>query len=240
MKVLAVIPCRSGSKSIKDKNIINLFGYPLLAYSIRFAQKCNFINKIIVSTDSKKYVEISKKFGQKVFFRRPKSISKDSSLDVDVFKHALKFAHKKLNFRPDVVINLRPTSPLRNEKDLKKMLAILKKKKEISSVRSISLSKITPYKMWSIDEKKRLRSIIKNNTKFKEPFNSPRQMLPKFYLQTAVYDIVRSEIVLKENSMSGKNILGYITKNYIDIDTEEDLRKISSNEKKDLLKIIKK
>ena len=83
LKIIAIIPCRSGSKGVKDKNIIKLFGKPLIYYSILFAKSCSFIDRTIVSTDSKKYAKIAKKFGAEVPFLRPKKISGDSSLDID-------------------------------------------------------------------------------------------------------------------------------------------------------------
>ena len=129
-KVLAVIPCRSGSKGIKDKNIIHVFGKPLIYYTILFAQSCNFIDKILISTDSKKYRRISESFGLAVNFLRPKKISKDSSLDVSFFKHAIDYLKKNQNYKPDFVVHLRPTSPLRKIKDLKNMLDIFVKKKK--------------------------------------------------------------------------------------------------------------
>ncbi len=239
MKILAVIPCRSGSKSIKNKNIVKLFGHPLVAYTIRFAKKCKFISKIIISTDSQKYAKISKKYGCSPLFIRPKKISKDNSLDIDVFLHAIKWLKKKENFVPDYVINLRPTSPLRSISDLKKIIKILKKNSNIDSVRSISECNFNLYKTWFINSKRLLLNLTKNITKFKEPHNSPRQYLPKTYVQTAVYDVVKTDIILKQKKMSGKRIYGFITKDFIDIDNHNDLKSISHFQQKKLLKIIK-
>ena len=84
-KIIAIIPCRSGSKGIKNKNIKKIFGKPLIYYSIFFALQCKFIDRVIVSTDSKRYKKISKSFGAEGPFLRPKNISNDWSLDIDLF-----------------------------------------------------------------------------------------------------------------------------------------------------------
>ena len=226
IKVLAIIPCRSGSKGIKNKNIINIFGKPLIFYSIFFAKECKFIDKILVSTDDKKYQKISEKYGLKVNYLRPKKISKDNSLDISFFKHAINFLKIKENYKPDYVVQLRPTSPLRKIRDLKKILKILMKDKRADSVRSISKMKKNPYKCWQICFDNTLKPIMRNNTTFKEPYNAPRQLLPKFYYQNGVYDIFRTRI-LKRNVISGRKILGHRTKESLDIDTYDDLKKLN-------------
>ena len=144
IKVLAIIPCRSGSKGIKNKNILDIFGKPLIYYSIFFAKECKFIDKVLVSTDKRKYQKISKNHGLEVNYLRPKKISKDNSLDINLFKHAINYLKNKNNYKPDYIIHLRPTSPLRKIKDLKKMLNILYKNKKSNSIRSISLMKKNP------------------------------------------------------------------------------------------------
>ena len=115
--ILALIPARSGSNSIKNKNIKIYKGKPLLAHSILIAKRSSFIDKIIVSTDSKKYKKISEKFGAEVPFLRPKKISSKKSLDIHFIKHCYNYC-KKLKYFPDIIILLRPTSPNRKVKIL--------------------------------------------------------------------------------------------------------------------------
>ena len=231
IKILAIIPSRSGSKGIKNKNITNIFGKPLIYYSIFFAKECKFKNKILVSTDEKKYQKISENCGLKVNYLRPKKISKDNSLDISFFKHAINFLKIKENYKPDFVIHLRPTSPLRKIKDLKKMLNILIKEKKADSVRSISEMNKNPYKCWKINSANLLKPLMINNTYFKEPYNAPRQLLPNFCYQNGVYDIFRTRI-LKKNLISGKKIIGYYTKENVDIDTYYDLKNLKQFKQK--------
>ena len=112
--IAAIIPARSGSKAIKNKNIIIFNKKPLIAHSILTAKKCR-INKIILSTDSIKYREIGKKFGAEVPFLRPKKYSRDTSSDAEYIKHCY-FWYLKNNIKIDIFIILRPTTPIRNFK----------------------------------------------------------------------------------------------------------------------------
>ena len=224
LKIIAIIPCRSGSKGIKDKNILKLFGKPLIYYSIRFAKSCSFIDRVIVSTDSKKYARIAKKIGAEVQFLRPKKISGDNSLDIDFFKHAINFLKNKQQYHPDIIIQLRPTSPVRKLKIMKKALNILLRNKDISSVRSISKLPKNIYKCFFLTKKNILEPAVKKFKNKKEFFNLPRQNLPNSYFLNGVYEIFRSKLI-KKNMISGKNIYGIVTKENFDIDTREDLEK---------------
>jgi CMP-N,N'-diacetyllegionaminic acid synthase len=231
IKILAIIPCRSGSKGIKNKNIYNIFGKPLIYFSIFFARKCKFIDKVLVSTDSIKYQKICQMYGITVSYLRPKKISQDNSFDISFFKHAINYLKKKENYSPDYVIHLRPTSPLRKIKDLTKMLKILIKNQRADSIRSISYIKKNLYKCWKMNTQNILKPIIKNNTRFKEPHNAPRQLLPNFYYQNGIYDIFRVKI-LKKNLISGKKILGFYTDENLDIDNYHDLKNLEKFKKK--------
>lgn len=225
-KILAIIPCRSGSKSIKNKNITKVYGKSLLEYSLIFAKQCSFFDKIIISTDSHLYKKIAEKFGIDVPFIRPKNISKDNSTDLEFIQHALKYLKCHQNFIPDLIVHLRPTSPLRKIRDIKRGLDVLVKNEKIDSVKTISLSKNTPFKSWFANNKNFLIPIIKNRTKFSEPYNAPRQFLPKIYDQTALFDIYRAKVVMKKKLLSGKKIYGLKTEKYLDIDTKYDINRI--------------
>ena len=124
-----MIPARSKSKSIKNKNIIKINGKPILAYSILAAKKLRFVKKIIVSSDSIKYLRIAKKYGQTLHLRSEK-LSGDKTTDLEVFKGFLKDAEKKELKLPEFFIHLRPTTPFRDIKILKKGINLFLKIKE--------------------------------------------------------------------------------------------------------------
>lgn len=222
MNILAVIPARSGSKSVKDKNIRNINGKPMLAYSIDHALNSKYINRIVVSTDSEQYAEIAKKYGAEIPFLRPAEYATDTALDYDVFKHCLSFLKEKEAYEADIVVQLRPTYPIRHIEDIDRMIEMLIEDKEADSVRSIAPAKEIPYKMWHKNEKGELKPLL---TDIPECYNMPRQELPKVYYQNACIDVFRGNVVLEKHSMSGDKILGYEMEHNYDIDTEEEFQR---------------
>lgn len=222
MNILAVIPARSGSKSVKDKNIRDVNGKPMLAYSIEHAEKSKYINRIIVSTDSEMYADIAREYGAEVPFLRPAEYATDTALDYDVFFHALSYLKEKEEYEADIVVQLRPTYPIRDINDIDRMIEMLLENQEADSVRSIGPAKEIPYKMWHKGENGKITPLMED---IPECYNMPRQELPKVYYQNACIDVFRSSVVLKQHSMSGTNILGYEMAHNYDIDTEEEFRK---------------
>lgn len=224
--VLAIIPARSGSKSVVDKNIRIIGGKPMLAHSIDHAQRAACIDRVLVSTDSEKYAQIAKEYGAEVPFLRPAEYATDTALDYDVFHHALKWLQENEGYVPDLVVQLRPTYPLRDVRDIDRMVEMMIQDPSIDSMRCIAPAGEVPHKMWLMDEDTcepgnsvMIRPLL---TDIPEAYNMPRQQLPKVYYQNACIDVIRSRVILEDHSMSGKRIAGYVmTENY-DIDTEEE------------------
>lgn len=217
-KVLAIIPARSGSKSVKHKNIRLMNNKPMLAYSIEHALKSERINRVIVSTDSKEYAQIAVKYGAEAPFIRPTELSQDYSLDIEVFKHALSFLSNE-DYFPDIIVHLRPTFPIRNVEDIDKMVDMMLKDKSIDSIRCIVPAKEIPHKMWYLEGDHDLRPILND---IPEGYNCPRQKLPKVYYQNACIDVIHPRAILQYSSMTGKKIKGYVMNQNFDIDTEEE------------------
>lgn len=220
--ILAIIPARSGSKSVKDKNVRIMNGKPMLAYSIEHALQSKLVNRVIVSTDSPAYQEVARQYGAETPFLRPKEISGDASLDIEVFDHALRWLADKEGYRADLCVHLRPTHPIRDPRDIDKMLAILLENPLIDSVRSVSPAMQTPYKMWIFpdQESDRMSPLVSCNVP--EAYNTPRQGLPQVYMQNACIDVIREATILEKHSMTGDWIAGYKMKYDFDIDTEQD------------------
>ena len=160
MNVLAVIPARSGSKSVKDKNIRMVNGKPMLAYSIEHAKNSKHINRIIVSTDSEEYADIAKEYGAEIPFLRPAEYATDTALDYDVFLHCLTYLKEQEGYEADIVVQLRPTYPIRNIQDIDAMIEMLLDNKEADSVRSVAPAKEIPNKMWHKDIDGRITPLI--------------------------------------------------------------------------------
>lgn len=218
--IVAIIPARSGSKSVKDKNIRVMNGKPMIAYSIEQALASKYIDRVIVSTDSEEYKRIAEKYGAEVPFLRPAEISGDFSLDIDVFKHAVNWLAKNESYNSDICVQLRPTHPVREVKDIDAMIELLLNDEEADSVRSLSPAQQTPYKMWLVDSNQTLSPVAECGVK--EAYNAPRQILPKAYMQNACIDVMRSSTITEKNSMTGDKILGYIMDYDFDIDTEAE------------------
>ena len=149
-RCVALIPARSGSKRILNKNIKKLNNKPLISYTIKAAIKSKLFDQIILVTDSKKYATIGKKCGAKVPFIRSKNISGSKSPDIEWVKWIL----KKINFtnnKTDIFFILRPTSPFRTAKTIKKAWNIFfNNRKKIDSLRAVQLCKEHPGKMWKV------------------------------------------------------------------------------------------
>lgn len=220
-EVLAVIPARSGSKSVKDKNIRLINGKPMIAYSIEHALKAECIDRVIVSTDSEEYAEIARKYGAETPFIRPAEYATDTSLDLDVFLHALNFLKDNEGYLPDLVVQLRPTYPIRRISDIENMVKYMEENSDVDSIRCIATAKEIAYKMWFKDDNNMLTPIMKD---IPECYNMPRQQLPKIYYQNACIDVVRTEVIISGHSMSGKRIAGYEMQDNFDIDTEEEFK----------------
>ena len=239
MNILGIIPARSGSKQLKKKNIKNLLGYPLLAYSILAARMSKKISKVICSTDSNEIGKIAKKFGAEVPFLRPKNISLDSSGDIEFILYTLKKIDPQKKI--DVVALIRPTSPLRPKNFIDNAIKKFQKHPKADSLRTISDVDHSPFKMWK--KKGNYLSVLlslKNNS---QPFNSNRQFLPKVYAQTGHLDLIKTKTIFKYKDVSGKKILHYYLKKkyFVDIDDLESFKLVESRIKKiNCIKFVKK
>ena len=121
-KILAYIPARGGSKRIPNKNIRNFLGKPLIAYTIEQALKCNFIDRVMVDTDSPQIARIARKFGADAPWLRPKELAQDKSKVIDAILYNLKRFKEEENYQPDYLMILQTTSPLREQKDIRDSL----------------------------------------------------------------------------------------------------------------------
>lgn len=225
---LVIIPARAGSKGLKKKNIIKFCNKPLISWTIKAAIKCIYFKEIIVSTDSEKIKIISEKFGAKVPFLRPKSISNDSSSMHEVIMHSLNF-YKKKNIYFKYIVLLEPTSPIREPNDLKKAVDIfLKNKKKINSL--VSLGEIFEHP-YLIKIKKKL--LIKNFIDTKKKYFR-RQDLPNYYFPYGLIYLSKIAYYLKYKSFITNATGHYMIKQYqnIEIDSIYDLYKAESIFKK--------
>ena len=221
MNTIAIIPARSGSKGIKDKNIRKIKGFPLIAYSIAAAKLCGDITRVIVSTDSEEYARISVFFGAEVPFLRPKDLSGDSSLDIEYLKHALKELKSIDGYIPDQIVLLIPTTPIRYPVDIKETIMLLERDESASSIVSVKSTDLCPYKWVRINNQGYLCSPFEKLRT--DDVNLPRQSFDQLYIPDGYVDVLRSSEILLKGYVYGDNARPWINPNIsIDIDTVSD------------------
>lgn len=222
MKLIVAIPARSGSKSIKNKNILIYKKKPLIYHSISLALKSKLVDRVIVSTDSKKYQKLSINFGAEAPFLRPKKYSRDKSNDSEWIYHLINYLKKNENYIPDYIIHLRATSPNRNIKIFEKGIShFLKNKNYATSMRSVSIFSQPPEKFfWKKGEF--LMGYFDNKLKG-EYHSRARQDYKQAYLPNGYIDILNVNFLLQKRGIYGNKILSYITERTMDIDTLDDI-----------------
>lgn len=232
-KIIALIPARSGSERIKNKNIIDFLGKPLIFYAINSAIKSSIFNKIVVSTDSSKYAKIAKKYGAEVPFLRPKKISKSSSSDYEWVKFTLDQLAKKKQFFSHFFI-LRPTSPLRTEKTILRAWQVFNNVKT-DSLRAVEEVKQNPGKMWLV-KNNFLKPLLNYKVNNQPSYNNQFKVLKKTFVQNASLEISSVDVLKKYKTITGKRIVPFYTKGIegFDINYPSDIKliKLEMNKKK--------
>ena len=223
-EVLAIIPARGGSKGIPRKNIRNFAGYPLIAWSIAAAQQAESVTRLIVSTDDEEIAAVARQFGAETPFLRPSEFAQDHSTDLPVFEHTLKWLAGHESYDPDVVVQLRPTSPIRPHGLVDAAVKILLTHSDADSVRGVVPAGQNPHKMWRITGENGPMKNLLAVPGIAEPYNAPRQLLPPIYWQTGHIDAIRTAAILKGGSMSGGVIYPLIIdpRYTVDIDNLQD------------------
>ncbi len=221
-RVIALIPARSRSIRIKDKNIKKLNNIPLIAYTIKTAIDSKIFNRIIVSTDSLKYANLSKKFGAEIPFLRPKKISNSTNTDFEWISYTL---NKLLNNHKeyDYFCILRPTSPFRTVKMLKSAWRNIKKQNNADSIRAVELCNQHPFKMWKYKQQI-IEPIFKKKINSQPSHSVQYASLPKIYVQNASLEITKISVLKRYKNITGNKIIPFFTKNYegFDINTPLD------------------
>lgn len=222
--ILALIPARGGSKGIPRKNIRSFAGYPLIAWSIAAAKQSALVTRIIVSTDDEEIAAVAREWGAEVPFLRPSELAQDKTTDLPVFEHALKFLEEVEGYYPGIIVQLRPTSPIRPKGMVDGAVSILLNHKDADCVRGVVPAAQNPFKMWRFNgEEKPLYPLLEVDG-IPEPYNAPRQILPPVYWQTGHIDAIRLATITNKKSLTGDVIYPLMIdpKYTVDIDTPAD------------------
>ncbi|WP_319582646.1 acylneuraminate cytidylyltransferase family protein [uncultured Pseudodesulfovibrio sp.] len=216
MLTVALVPARCGSKSVPDKNIFPLGGHPLVAYSIAAGMLAGDVSEVVVSTDSEKYADICRRYGANVPFLRPEAISRDSSLDIEFVRHYLDFLAERGLPEPDLIVHLRPTTPLRETAQIDAAVAYMQANPEATALRSAHRTSMTPYKMF-VQSGEYMEACMKLKDEA-ESYNLPRQRFPRCYVPNGHVDILRPSVLHETGTLHGPRIKLWETRPVADID----------------------
>lgn len=189
MNTLALIPARSGSKSIQNKNILPYKGHPLFFWSVHAAQNCSYITDVVVTSDSEQILEDARRYGA-VPLHRPSELATDYCRDISYLTHFYRsIDNLPLSVTPDLVLILRPTCPDRNPRHIESAIEFFSSL-NTDSLRSLSLATQTPFKMWFRSDTHLLTPVITHCDIF-DHFNAPRQILPPTYWQDGYLELIK-------------------------------------------------
>ena len=214
--VIAIIPARAGSKSVIDKNIQLLSGHPLIAYSIAAAKLSKNINRVIVSTNSKKYADIAKKYGAEVPFIRPDIYATDISTDRDFLIHAINWFKSNKEKIPEYWIHLRPTTPLRSPDILDDAINHIKNNNYSTSLRSGHKAPESPWK-WFIRDGDFFKGLLNN-----EDYNLPKEAFNQVYIPNGYIDIVKTSFMQNNKEIHGDKMIFFESPVCTEVDSKEE------------------
>lgn len=226
-EILALIPARGGSKGIPRKNIRNFAGHPLIAWSIAAGLQAKSVSRVIVSTDDEEIATVAREYGAETPFMRPPELAHDRTTDLPVFEHALKWLEDIEGYRPDIVVQLRPTSPIRPKDCVDSAVGILIQHSDADCVRGVVPAAQNPHKMWRFHGYDRPMTPLLEVDGIPEPYNAPRQILPPVYWQTGHIDAIRVSMIGRKHSLTGDVIYPLVIdpRYTVDIDTLPDWEK---------------
>jgi CMP-N,N'-diacetyllegionaminic acid synthase len=220
--VIALIPARGGSKGLPGKNLADLGGFPLIALSVVAGLEARSIDRVIVTTDSEEIAEVARNHGAETPFLRPAELSDDSSLDVDYIRHAIDWLKTNEGAAPEFVVQLRPTTPLREPERVDEGVSALRARPDATGLRSVHLLAEPPQKMLGLDGGL-LTGLFPDDPR-PEYFNLPRQAFAPAYWPNGYVDVVRVLTVEQgDGALYGSRVLGFVTPPVVEIDGPDDL-----------------
>jgi len=222
MKIYGVIPAREGSKAVPKKNIKLLGGYPLIAYSIVASRLSKGIERTIVSTDSQQIAEIAISYGAEAPFLRPAELAQDQSGDLEWIQHLIEWFKSEGQDIPDLLVQLRPTTPLRDPREVNRAVDCLCNNSEATSLRSAHPAAKPVEKLFHVNDKGFFKSMCSDPRS--EYYDLPRQNFPVTYDPNGYVDIIRTDCVQENKMLHGHNILAFLTDRIGEVDTLDDFK----------------
>jgi len=217
--IIALIPARSGSKRVLDKNIRLLAGHPVIAYSIAAALQSEIFGAVVVSTDSQRYADVAQYYGAEVPFLRPSKFAGDMSPDIEWVEHTLKRLHDE-GRTYDYFSILRPTSPFRQAETIRRAWREFLAEDGVDSLRAVEKCKQHPGKMWVVRGKRMLPLLPLSPPN--QPWHSSQyQSLPEVYVQNASLEIAWTGVVFEGRTIAGNVVMPFFTLDYEGFDVNQ-------------------
>jgi len=216
---VALIPARSGSERVPQKNVRTLARHPLIAYAIATARQAGVFDRVICSTDSSEIAEVARRYGADVPFLRPAEYATATSPDIEWITHTL----ERLEDRFDLFAIVRATNPFRGPDALRRGLEQLLATPEADSIRAVELVKQHPGKMWIV-EGRTMRPLLDQSHLDVAWHAGQYQALPKVYVQNSALEIAWSRVVFATGTREGRTVAPFLTRGYegFNVDDEED------------------
>ncbi|XOV79308.1 MAG: cytidylyltransferase domain-containing protein [Aestuariibacter sp.] len=220
-EIVAIIPARSGSKSVQHKNIAMLDGHPLIAYSIVAAKLSKRISRVIVSTDSEQYRDISLAYGAEVPFLRPKELATDQCDDKGFLQHAMHWLQEQEGACPEYWVHLRPTTPLRDPHLMDQAIETLVANNRATSLRSAHPAPESPFKWFRKQDDGYFTGL--SDAMDDNAHTKPKEAFETAYIPDGYVDVVRKSVLMNDESIHGDRILGFISPVCTEVDSAEEL-----------------
>lgn len=219
---IALIPARAGSKRVVDKNIRELAGHPMLAYSIAAARQSGVFAKVIVSTDSERYAEIARRYGAEVPFLRAAEIAGDKSADIEWVESALRQL-REAGHEFDCFSILRPTSPLRLPETIRRAWSEFLAEPGVDSLRAVEMCAQHPGKMWVV-RGTRMNPLLPLGPAELPWHSTQYAALPEVFVQNASLEIAWTRVVAETRTISGHVVMPFFTRGSegLDVNNESD------------------
>ena len=218
--VLALVPARSGSKAIKDKNVFPLAGHPLVGWSIAAARRSALVDRVLLSTDSVAYAAVGETYGAEVPFLRPETLATDDAVDNGYVEHALDWLAEN-GGEPDLIVLLRPTSPLRRPEVIDEAVETFRTTGGATSLRSLHEMSETAYKTFEVTDG--LLRPVGSPTRTVDDANAPRQHFPSTFEANGYVDVLSTDLIRSTGLLYGDRVVPYMTETVLEIDTLSDV-----------------
>lgn len=208
MEVLAIIQARGGSKSVPRKNIKLFAGKPLLAWTIEAAKQAGSVTRVIVSTEDEEIASIARQYGAEVPFMRPLELASDQAKSIGLLIHALEWLKENEGYEPDLVVQLKPTNPLRRSEHIDSAVGKFIANPGYDSLMTVTRSPAHPLKTWAFHGDEIKPFVSEEVSGIREATKQPRQSLPEAYVQNSCVYVIHPKTILEKRSSMGDRVLG--------------------------------